>query len=54
MPKETGTTKSENHASTALRSSSLIRHSFDLIPDRIHLRKIDVAQFFAAHIQFVL
>ena len=27
---------------------------FDLVPDRIHLRKIDVAQFFAARVQFVL
>src|SRR4029077_20028537 len=36
-----------------IRSSLVIDH-FDLVPNRIHLRKIDVAQFFAARIQLVL
>ena len=46
--------RSSFEALSLVRHSSLVIRHFDLVPNCIHLRKIDVAQFFAARVQFVL
>jgi hypothetical protein len=54
ISKETREANAQRSTPTSNSENFSVGRFFDLIPNLVHLRKVDVAQFFAARLQFVL